>query len=161
MSVRITYSDNGLTVRLQNAPEGIQGELRRFVDVATTEAEGNVVRRTPVGATGHLRQSITHEVNGSGLAIAGRVYSSDVPVKVASVETGRAPGKMPPIAPIEMWLRRVVGGDNLRARAFLVARAIGRRGTKGKWMFRDGWAASKPRIEAEARGLASRIGRLL
>jgi hypothetical protein len=161
MSVRITYSDHGLSVRLMNAGPGVQKELRHFVDAVVLDAEGNVVRLTPVGASGHLKQSIKPEVNISGLGIVGRVYSSDVPVKVASVEEGRRPGKMPPRRPIEMWVARRIGGDNVRAVAFLIARKIGREGTKGKWMFRDGFQATKPRIDREARGLADRIGRLL
>lgn len=160
MSVRINWNDHGLSVRMRNAPDGIKREMRRFVDTVTVTAEGNVVRNTPVGATSHLRQSITHDVNTSGIGINGRVYSSDVPVKVASVEEGRAPGRMPPRAPIEMWVRRKIGGDNVQGIAFLIARAIGRRGTKGAHMFAKGFDATRGRINSEVGALASRIGKL-
>jgi hypothetical protein len=43
------------------------------------------------------------------------------------VEEGRRPGRMPPPAALEGWARRKTGSISA---AFLIARAIGRRGTR-------------------------------
>lgn len=57
------------------------------------------------------------------------------------MERGRGPGRMPPDAPIRAWMR-AHGDLTLKQRVidsavFLVRRAIGRRGTRGKYVFRD------------------------
>ena len=90
----------------------------------------------------------------------GRVYSADMPIKVASVEHGRAPGRMPPIGPIELWLRRKAGVTD-RSAAFLVARAIGRRGTKGARMFEQGYDVAQGRLPQRMAALRVAIARVL
>lgn len=159
MSLDIRVEDARLRQAAMRAPQIIGAELNRAVTGITLDAETGVIAATPVGATGHLRQSITHQVSGSGIAVTGRVYSTDLPIKVASVEHGRGPGRMPPIAPIELWVRRKLGGD--RRVAFLVARAIGRRGTKGQHMFVAGYDAALRRLPQRMAALRAAIGRVL
>lgn len=73
--------------------------------------------------TGRLRSSITPEVRSEGRSVLGVVGSN---VHYAPYqETGTRP-HWPPIGALETWARR--HGTS----AFLVARAIARRGTKGK-----------------------------
>lgn len=134
-----------LQAAFQRAPELVSREMRATMDVAVGQIERVVVDNTPVGATGHARQSMTTDIQGSGIDLTGRVFSRDEPVKIASLETGRKPGKMPPISALELWVRRKFGGD--RQAAFLVARAIGRRGTRGAFMFRKAYESEKPKIE--------------
>lgn len=159
MSFQIQVNDQRLTSAAERAPREINDQVRRTVTGITLDAEGGVIKATPVGATGHLRQSMTHDVSGSGIAILGRVYSTDVPVKVASVEQGRAPGRMPPMAPIELWVRRKLGGD--RNVAFLVARAIGKRGTKGAGMFQKGYGVARRESPKHMNALRAAIARVL
>lgn len=150
--IEIRVEDHGLQQAAQRAPQEVQADLAQLIVQALVETEGTVVRETPVGATGHLRQSITHDTSASGLA--GRVYATDVPLKVASVEHGRAPGRMPPRAPIELWVRRKLGlwGPDLASAVFLIRRAIGRRGTPGRGMFQAGAATAQAAV---ARRLAA------
>lgn len=138
----------------------IDAGLDQLVTDSTLEAEGAVISATPVGATGMLRQSMTHSISGSGGHIVGTVYSTDVPIKTISVELGRAPGRMPPIAPIQMWAARKAG-DGSRSTAFLIARAIGRRGTKPARMFSRGFDAAQPRIRSRVDAFLSEIARWL
>ncbi|HQV45029.1 MAG TPA: hypothetical protein PK478_02000 [Nitrospira sp.] len=159
MSLEIRVDDARLRAALQRAPQVIGAELERTVTGIALDAESGVIAATPVGATGHLRQSITHQVAASALVVQGRVYSTDVPIKVASVEHGRAPGRMPPMAPIELWVSRKLGGD--RRVAFLVARAIGRRGTKGQHMFEKGYESATSRLPQRMAGLRAAIARVL
>lgn len=150
MRIVVRVDDHGVLERWRQAPEAIERDLRNTLDVMGAVAEREVARRTPVGATAMLSHSITHEARGSGTAVLCRVFSEDLPVKVASVEFGRRPGRMPPWGPgsaLELWVRRKRGGG-LQA-AFLIARAIGRRGTRPRRMFRRGARAARPMIRAQ------------
>lgn len=117
--------------------------MRQSVDVTLA----HIKQRVPVN-TGQLRQSITGEVTGTPVSLKGVVTSPLQPHYAPDVEYGRKPGKMPPVGPIELWARRKLGlsGKELESAAFLIARAIGRRGTKGAFMFRDGTAAARTTV---------------
>lgn len=73
----------------------------------------------PVGPTKEYRNQITHEIQGDRLTVLSRARHR------VQVEDGRRPGRMPPPLAIARRLGIPVG------QAFVVARAIGRRGTKG------------------------------
>ncbi len=97
--------------------------------------------------TGRLGGSITHTISGGGANLSSRIGPS-----VAYgywVEKGRRPGKMPPVSAIEPWARR--HGVN----AFMVARAIGRRGTTPRPFLVPAFTANVGRVSAlfEALGL--------
>jgi HK97 gp10 family phage protein len=81
-------------------------------------------KNTPVD-TGALRNSITAKVTAHGNHITG-VIGSNLKYAMA-VEKGTRP-HFPPIHAVEGWARRH------GIKAFLVARAISRRGTKGHHM---------------------------
>lgn len=79
------------------------------------------------GDRGELARSIKHELGGvSGTSLSGRVFTDKL--YAVPAEYGRKPGAMPPVAAIGDWLRRHGGEES---RAYVVARAIGRRGTIG------------------------------
>jgi hypothetical protein len=162
MQTEIRLNDHGLIARWRQEPERIEAALRTEFDLYGAIAEREVARHTPVGATGMLASSITHEVRGTGLSLYTRVFSEDLPVKVSAVEWGRRPGRMPPWGPgsaLELWVRRKLG-SGLHV-AFLIARAIGRRGTRGQRMFERGARAARPLIEGRWRVFCLRIaGRL-
>lgn len=91
---------------------------------ATLRVERSAKQNVPVD-TGRLRASIASEIRVEGLggtSVKG-VVGSNV-VYAPYVELGTRP-HFPPIGALEAWARR--RGMN----AFLVARAISRRGTKG------------------------------
>lgn len=162
MSMSVAIDDRAVVAAFQKAPAVIDRELRKAVELGSVDFEGGVIGHTPV-AFGILRNSITHQVSGSGLAIEGRVFSSDVPVKVVSVETGRSPGRRPPMAPIEAWVNKKLGisGKAGRSVAFLIARAIGRRGTTGAGMFRKGFDTALPRVQGRVNDLMAAVRRVL
>lgn len=131
--------------RLGENSDLIQDELERAMTESVILVEGAVVKRTPVN-TGSLRQSIDRSVRGRLARIEGRVFTPS-PYGLP-VERGRKPGKFPPIAPIELWVRRKlqVSDSEARSVAFLVARKIARRGTKGAFMFQEGLEASRGKV---------------
>jgi len=127
----------------------VPDNFRTAMQVSVLEFEREVIERTPTGvgnsATGHLRVSVASEVRGHDADIHGIVYS---PAEYASaVEFGTKP-HFPPYKSLVDWVHFKLGVPNAEAKnvAYLVARKIARVGTKGAFMFRDGWEASKGRI---------------
>ncbi len=124
-----------------------QPEFDRAMGEALAVLEGEIVGRTPVN-TGFLRQSFGSTQRRTPMGIEGEVRS--IATYAAPVEFGRLPGKMPPVDAIEYWVRRKLGitGDReARSAAYVIARAIGRKGTKPAYMVRDGLQAATPYIE--------------
>lgn len=109
--------------------------------------EGAVKQATPVGAGPiHLRDTIFHKVaNGEPVeGILGTPAQYGLPV-----ELGTKP-HFPPVAPIQHWVERKLGYSGTEARqvAFLIARAISRRGTKGAKMFTETFEQNEARVLA-------------
>lgn len=114
-------------------------EMARSVEEALLllerEMKENLTPEHGIGATGLLRGSITHQMRGAaladGLGVAGTVGSS---LNYAlPVEIGTKP-HFPPLAPLRDWVEKKLGVDPSRSEhvAFLVARKIAKRGTKGQ-----------------------------
>lgn len=132
--------------------ENGRGEIGNLIVDAMVQSlsvlKQEIVVRTPANF-GHLRGSIYTEINGTpanleGMAATGILYGWPV-------ERGRAPGKWPPRDAIELWVVRKglaeANTPEARSIAFLVARAIGQRGTKGAAMFYKGLEAATPAID--------------
>jgi hypothetical protein len=127
--------------------------MHRAVDIV----RNSVVQFSTVGVTGQYRQGWGTKVERGFSAVKGIVSN---PVEHAIyAERGRGPGKMPPLAPIELWVRRVLGISPPESKqvAFLVARAIGRRGTKGAHAAEKGLEAVRGIVEADFRGVPARV----
>lgn len=127
------------------APDIIAEEMARAMKESLDTVEQAVVVDTPVNL-GLLRGSIGHAIFGSPPDFYGEV--STPILYAAPVEFGRRPGKWPPIGAIRAWVvrKQIATGDEADQVAFLIARAIGRRGTKGAHMFQKGFEASAPMI---------------
>jgi hypothetical protein len=125
-------------------------------------AEAETATLTPVDQ-GILRASIYGRVVELWPTVEGHLGS---PLVYAEpVEYGSRP-HWPPRAPIQAWVRRKFGlaGRELLSVAFLVARAISRRGTRGHFMFQQGFRKAQevaPRfigaaVERVAKSLSDR-----
>ena len=124
--------------------------------VAVDHTLEQVAGRTPVNYD-LLRGSIATEVRGAAADIQGIVGT---PLIYGwPVEAGRAPGKMPPVDAIEYWVIRkgIASPPESQGVAFAIARAIGARGTVGRFMFEKGLEAATPVIEKEFEQVAERI----
>lgn len=117
------------------APATLLSETRTALTAGSVLVEGTARSLAPKD-TGRLGGSITHQISGLtsriGPSVAYGLY----------VEKGRRPGKPPPVSAIEPWARR------RGANPFLVARAIGRRGTKPRPFLVPALTQSTPRIVA-------------
>lgn len=138
----------------------LTAKARQFFELALAELAGHISDAAPIGVSGNLAQSFAgafgstmggSSVTGSSLEeIQGRVFSS-LPYAIV-IDQGRAPGaRMPPPDALVPWVKRVlqVGGseEEVRSVAFIVARAIGRKGIKARNFVAAGITAATPRLE--------------
>ncbi len=134
--MRITAQTKGrlppqLERRRQSLDDDVAGGVRQLVRLA----HGQVLARAPHGPSGNYIAGIeTHSGGPRGSVGATAAHSS-------LVEKGREPGKAPPVAKMAALFRIP------RARAFVLARAIGRHGTEGHHVFRDAARAAGQHVE--------------
>lgn len=138
--------------KMQKIAEELHG--RRMMEGMTRAAllvERDAKLKAPVD-TGALRQSITHEIRvqgaGNGATVEGVVGSNKV--YAAAVELGSKP-HWPPPGVLDAWAER--HGVN----AFLVARAISRRGTRPRRFLKQAFDKNKPEIIRIIGGTVSEI----
>ena len=108
--------------------------------------EREIKEKTPVGAGPiHLRDTIHQKVQVSGARVIGIVGT---PLKHGvPVEMGTRP-HFPPLGPIQLWVEKKLGyeGKEAKSVAFLIARAISKRGTKGREMFGSAFEDNESRL---------------
>lgn len=137
---------------LRKLGASITDEIYDSVQVSLNTFRQSVVARTPVDR-GTLRESITTQVSGlSGKVVTPLVYG-------VYVENGRKPGRMPPLEVIEQRVIRKLGVTPPKSRsvAYLIARAIGKKGTRAARMFRRGFSAAEKSVVEYWRGFPSRV----
>jgi hypothetical protein len=125
-------------------------ELMRAMGQSVISIRNEVVPLTPVGVNSRLIDSIASQVTHEGpLSIVGRVGSTlKGEIYPEVMEFGRKPGRMPPPSALERWVHIVLKVEDKEAAgvAFRVARAIGRRGIKGKFFMKRGWEKARPAV---------------
>ena len=131
--------------------DGIQGgreladRFRQIGEQVTREAERALLRggyqieadakRNIVVDSGRLRNSVATRLMNAGTGEAEVQVGSNL-VYAESLEFGRSPGSMPPVADLEDWVRRVVLNNTeayegeARSVAFAVAKNIEKFGTR-------------------------------
>lgn len=134
---------------LERAPDLTLQALHRATVKATHFLEGQVKERTPTGDLGALRESIFSETrisNGLGVTPVGVIGVVGTPLNYAiPVELGTRPhfpwdkerNELP--RSLVDWVHAKLGktGKEAEETAWLVARAISKRGTKGAFMFTE------------------------
>ena len=109
--------------------------------------EREVKKNTPHGAGPiHLRDSIHGKVRVAGKKVIGVVGT---PMEHGEpVESGTKP-HFPPTGPIQHWVERKLGihGKEAASVAFLIARAISKRGTEGAHMFEDAFEDNESKLK--------------
>ena len=135
IEITITGMDE-LIQKVGNTPELLGEPLRNFFNHSTMTLQRNAQMLTPVD-TGRLRASETTEIDSSPIPLWGRT-GTNVYYGIF-VEEDTIP-HWPPVNALRGWATR--HGMN----PFLLARAISRRGTKGKHMFSQSLASNKENI---------------
>ena len=113
----------------------------RVMRIVVARQESDVKALTPAGVGGQagLRGSINGQTATYGALVTGMVGTPQE--YGAAVEYGTRP-HFPPIDPIELWVRRILGvpADKARNVAYAIAVNISRHGTKGAGMFQKAFA---------------------
>jgi hypothetical protein len=115
-------------------PQAAKSRIKDAMNVVVNDAASAFSEASPVGVYGNM-QGAWLQTKGVEITSSGIVgYSDPTPTAPYAwfVIFGRGPGKMPPISAILPWVAKKLGetGEALRAVAFLIARSIGRKGTK-------------------------------
>lgn len=140
--------DRGLGKRLSGAPSHLASETRQAMQASLLLIEG-AARQGVAQDTRRLAGSITHTIAGSGANLTGRVGPS---VRYGYwVEHGRKAGKPPPLDAIAGWARRH------GIHPFVVARAIGRRGTRPRPFLVPAFEKHRARIERLFRDVGVKV----
>lgn len=142
-------------------PEIVRDELDAAMVYGVNELRDEIDPRTPRGVTSILRGGNQIELSGTPIDRIGRVFNN---VEYApAVEAGTVP-HFPPPGPLQLWVRRKLGitdEKEVRSVAFLIGRAISRRGTQARNFFRDGVAVARDRVRARFAEIPGRIVRRL
>ena len=155
MSVQFDPEWERFSARLRAFPANLEANMRQTMQASLLMVEADARRNAPQD-TRRLAGSITNEIRGTGVAIEGRVGPS---VQYGRfVEFGRRPGRMPPPQALVGWVRRhselrfarrtQAREDELLRRAWLVARAIGRRGVRAQPYLRPAYENNRAAIAA-------------
>lgn len=146
MELKITADLAGAKKMMAKFPAASRAAQISRITEAVLLLEAEIKKEAPVGAGPvHLRDTIFHKVHSYGTPIWGLVST---PAKYGeAVELGTKP-HFPPVAPIQYWVEKQMGlsGKEAKSVAFLIARAISRRGTKARKMFRKSADAHHARI---------------
>jgi HK97 gp10 family phage protein len=140
--------DEKLLSGLVAGQQAVGSEARTAMETSLTLIEATARSIVPQD-TRALMGSINHTISGAGGSLRGEVGPSTR--YGFFVEHGRGPGKPPPVAAIEGWARR--HGAN----PFLVARAIGRRGTKPRPFMKPALEKNLSRIQQEFAKIGAKV----
>jgi hypothetical protein len=116
-----------LKTALQKAALYVEGEARKGAKPHSVD-------------TGELARSIKSELGPGAIPLHARVYSDKIYAYPA--EFGRKPGKMPPVKAIAAWATR----HGITIAPFVLARAIGKHGTKGLFYMKHAAEAGAKKI---------------
>lgn len=152
MRVLALHELHKLDAAIARMPEMVGEELSRAALEASIVVTRNVKEVTPVGASRGggegLQASIRYQIYPTADEVTGVISS---PLRyVEAVEIGTRP-HMPPVSVLEEW------AASKGLSAWAVAKSIAKHGTKGQWMFKKGFEASKPALERIADSAVSRI----
>lgn len=143
--------------RAMRDPEFVKGPATNFIRSVAFEVLGHAQQNAPSNF-GRLRNSLTVDLKSRTGEVSATVGSNLQYAK--PIEYGSRP-HFPPLAPIELWVRRKlrVPANRVRSVAFLVARKIARHGTPAQPFLGPALEQSKGFIDSAMRDLGAEIER--
>ncbi len=140
--IHITIKGGDETVKfLQRFPQRLRIALLRAMRESAVLVQSLAKVNAPV-FRGLLRVSILQGITEEGGKLVGHVGSALAYAPV--LESGRTTGWFPPISELKVWARRKLGDERL---AFVVGRAIKRRGFRAQPYLAPALEAGAPRIQ--------------
>jgi len=108
------------------------GSIKKGLTKSSIVIVNNLKDRTDiVGVSGDLRKSNRYEIKEEQKEIFSRIYNTKEYAPFVEFDTRP---HWPPISALKDWCRLKLGDEGL---AFVIARNISKKGTKGKHFFRD------------------------
>lgn len=145
LGIGVQIDDRKLRRVLDRAPAKIKAAKKEILDRGSIMTQGEMRQNAPV-FDGELRRSIRPKWQGLDTVVVFSDAKHAIPMEV-----GRKPGgKLPPFkegTPLAKWVKIKMGAG---VPAFLVARSIARKGTKGKHYARNTYAKMKPAVNKMA-----------
>lgn len=126
-----------LQAGLSAGPTTLAAEVRTAMQAGSLLIEGTARGLAPKD-TGRLAGSITHQITGGGANLTSKIGPSVAYGLFA--EKGRRAGTPPPVGAVRGWATR--HGMN----PYVLARAIGRKGTKGKPYMRPAFDSNVSKV---------------
>lgn len=107
----------------------IQDALDKYGNDTVNIIQSNL-SSTGTNASGQTSQSLKSESTPNSVTVSGKAF-------IFVVETGRKPGRMPPVGPIKKWLEsgKVSFSGKIDSVAFAISKVIAEKGTV---LFRQG-----------------------
>jgi len=134
-----------LAVAFDKVWETVKEETTQAVVKATIEAKNKAQELSPIDM-GKLRASITYEAPlYTSKGTMGRVGTNTMYARY--MEEGTRP-HFPPVSALKGWAKRVLGNENL---AYVVAKKIAQRGTKGRFYFKGALEYAQPILDSKLR----------
>lgn len=134
------------------SPEITERELGRSMTEAVFLLEREVLERTPegIGGTAGLKGGIAAIPPAAPSGISGEVIGLVIgsAAHTVPIEMGTKP-HFAPIRPLQDWVEYKLGLEGAEAKsvAYAIRQTIARKGTEGKFMFRDAFAANEQQVE--------------
>ena len=157
MSIRVDEDSLNRTIeKLSKINDLVKTGAQREVRDAALAIQSDARMRVPV-ASNRLRSSINTKFRGDRM---GAIVFTDVQY-AKYVEEGRRPGRMPPSSALEAWVRTKISASakEIPRIAFLIARAIGMRGTRPQPFLGPAAAKEKPRYFIAMRTMIRNVNR--
>jgi len=155
IQLQIRWEDANVRKMLAGFPSVTRDEMRTAMR-ALLKAELDEVNRLSekriADPRGAFRGANYIQLTGNASSVGGKVANRSP--HAFYVEYGRKPGKRPPVAALRGWAGRVLGDENA---AFALAKAIGLRGTQGKFIYRDAGKGTASRAALAASRIPRRI----
>jgi HK97 gp10 family phage protein len=145
MRIAISSDDmRRIQEQLNRSPEVISRRLNAYLLNVAIDMQRDAIKEAPVD-TANLQNNINIKREDLRYTITPEAQYA------IFAHDGRKPGKMPPIEAVESWANR------RGANPYMVARAIGRKGTKGKKFMEIAFDNNKNKAEREGRIMLDRI----
>lgn len=148
LSVTLQGADR-LQAGLARAQRDLPRELREAMGDALSLVEQDAGRRLAGYGLRRVAGSLHQQVAGSGATVTGTLEARRP--SAFWIERGRRPGKQPPIQAVRAW------AQERGIPAFLVARAIGRRGIPPRPFLEPALEANRGRVAALFGKLGARV----
>lgn len=114
-----------------NWNDSLKFAIKKGLTASSIIIMNNLKSLAPTGVSGDLRKSNEYEIKEEGKDIFSRIFNTKEYAPYVEFDTRP---HWPPISALKDWCRLKLGDESL---AFVIARTISKKGTKGKHFFRD------------------------